>query len=64
MTTYTIKIFRDGIHVDTQDVQAETEGKAISMAMAQTRVPFRGALASYEGREQGETHFRPFVRDI
>jgi hypothetical protein len=64
MKTYTIKIYRDGIHVDTQTVEAENEGQAISGAMAQTRVVFAGAMASYEGREQGEEAFRPFVREF
>lgn len=51
MKTYEVRIFRDGKHVDTQIVKAETEGKAKSAAMAQTKILFRGALASYEIKE-------------
>ena len=51
MKTYIVKIFKDGKHVDTQTVSAEREGLAISTAMAQTKVLFRGAAASYEVSE-------------
>lgn len=51
MKTYEVKIYRDGQYVDTQVVQAETEGKAQTAAMAQTKVLFRGAAASYEVKE-------------
>ena len=64
MKTYIINIYRDGIYVDTQTVEETDEGGAISAAMAQTRVVFAGAMASYEGREVGEETFRPFVRNI
>ena len=48
MSTYMVKIFKNGQHVDTQVVQAADEGKAISAAMAATKVRFMGAAASYE----------------
>lgn len=64
LKTYEVKIYKAGIHVDTQTVEAENEGRAISAAMIKTRVVFAGAAASYEGREAGEAAFRPFVRDI
>ena len=48
MKSYTVKIFKNGAHVDTQIVTAADEGKAQSAAMAITRVRFMGALASYE----------------
>ena len=51
MKTYTVKIFKAGTHVDTQTVKAEREGLAISAAMAQTKIMFRGAAASYEVKE-------------
>ena len=51
MKTYIVKIFKDGQHVDTQTVQAEREGKAISTAMCYTKVLFRGALATYDVKE-------------
>ena len=50
-----VKIFRDGEHIDTQEVEAETEGKAETRAMMQimkssspSKCHFRGELVSYE----------------
>lgn len=51
MKTFTVKIFRDGQHVDTQTVQEADEGKAKTRAMIQTRVRFNGAEARYEVEE-------------
>lgn len=48
MFTYEVKIFRDGVHVDTQIVTAEREGKAQTFAMAQTRVKMSGAMVTFE----------------
>lgn len=52
MKIYTVKIFKDGQHVDTQTVQALDEWKARTMAMAQTKVRMMGALVSYDVKEQ------------
>jgi acyl-CoA thioesterase len=51
MKTFTVKILKNGQHVDTQTVRAENEGKAISVAMTRTKVRFMGALATYEVTE-------------
>lgn len=51
MKTYTVKIFKDGQHVDTQTVQAPDEWKARTEAMAQTKARMMGAMASYEVKE-------------
>lgn len=63
LKAYEIRIFRNGTHVDTQTVEAENEGGAISAAMVRTRVVFAGAAATYEGREIGETDWREFRRN-
>ena len=51
MTTYDIKIFKNGVHVDNKTVRAETEGKAITAAMLKTKIVFVSAEVSYIGRE-------------
>lgn len=52
MKTYTVKIFKNGQHVDTQTVKADRVGLAESQAMAQTKVRFMGAAVSYEVTEK------------
>lgn len=54
MYKYEVRIFRDGQHVDTQVVNADREGLAITAAMAYTRILFRGALATYEVKQISE----------
>ena len=48
MAKVKVKIFREGEHIDTQEVEAETEGKACARAMIKTKCHFRGELVSYE----------------
>ena len=48
MHTYVVKIYRDGIHVDTQTVKARNHQHAPIVAMAYTRVLMRGALVSFD----------------
>ena len=43
-----VKIFREGEHIDTQEVEAETEGKAETRAMMQTKCHFQGEFVSHE----------------
>lgn len=51
LRSYTVKIYKDGQHVDTQTVQALDEGKAKTAAMAQTKIRMMGAVARYEVTE-------------
>ena len=48
MHTYIVRIYRDGVHADTQMVEARNHQHAPIVAMAYTRVLMRGALVSFD----------------